>query len=120
MAAAVVACPMCARKLRLPADLVGRTVKCVNCGGTFEAKEEPSAPPPSSRRETPPSSARRNTPPPSSRRPAAARSESSRSRTRDEKDDDLEPCPFCRGRNRIGASRCRHCGEDLEEEKDDR
>jgi hypothetical protein len=119
MAATVVACPMCARKLRLPADLVGRTVKCANCGGTFEAKEEPSAPP-SSRRETPPSTARRNTPPPSSRPRGVARSDSSRSRSRGEKDDDQERCPFCRERNRSGASRCRHCGKDLEAEEDDR
>jgi hypothetical protein len=118
--AAVVACPMCARKLRLPADLVGRTVKCANCGGTFEAKEEPPAPPPASRRETPPSTARRNTPPPSSRQPVVARSDSSRSRARNEKDDKLEPCPFCRARNPAGASRCRHCGEKLDDEQDDR
>jgi hypothetical protein len=90
-------------------------VKCANCGGTFEAKAEP----PPSHRETPPSTARRNTPPPSSRRPPPTRSDSSRARRRD-KEDDLEPCPFCRGRNRFGASRCRHCGEELNEEEDDR
>jgi hypothetical protein len=113
--AAVVACPMCARRLRLPADLVGRTVKCANCGSTFEAKDEP---PPASHRDTPPSTARRNTPPPSSQPPVAARS--SRSRSRDDADDDLEPCPFCRERNRVGATRCRHCGKELDEEVDDR
>ena len=87
--AAVVACPMCARKLRLPADLVGRTVKCANCGGTFEAKDEPPAPPPS-HRETPPSTARLNTPIPSTRPPVAPRTKPSGSRTRDDVDDDLE------------------------------
>jgi hypothetical protein len=91
-------------------------VKCANCGGTFEAKAEP----PPSHRETPPSTARRNTPPPSSRRPVAAPSDSSRARRRDKEDDDLEPCPFCRGRNRIGASRCRHCGEVLDDEEEER
>jgi hypothetical protein len=108
-AATTVACPMCTRQLRLPADLVGRMVKCANCGGTFEAKEKRSEPPPS-----------RREPPPATPRPVPARIDSSRSVRFDDDGDDKEPCPFCRKRNRVGARRCRHCGEHLDNDDDQR
>ena len=40
----IIACPECARKLRVPEDLLGQLVKCPTCGQTFTA--ELSAPPP--------------------------------------------------------------------------
>jgi hypothetical protein len=42
---ALVECPICARALRIPDDLLGDHVKCPTCGGTFAApaEAEPSA-----------------------------------------------------------------------------
>ncbi len=36
------------------------------------------------------------------------------------RDDGKEPCPYCGELIKQGATRCKHCGEDLDEEDDDR
>jgi predicted Zn finger-like uncharacterized protein len=36
----LVSCPSCARQLRVPDDLLGRSVKCPDCGTTFQAAAE--------------------------------------------------------------------------------
>jgi predicted Zn finger-like uncharacterized protein len=46
MPAELVSCPDCQRKLRVPNDLIGRTVKCPTCGHTFTADPVSQAPPP--------------------------------------------------------------------------
>jgi hypothetical protein len=98
--ALVVDCPSCTRKLRLPADLLGRMVRCASCGGTFEAKESPAAtPPPASAPELPLPD-----------RPSGR----SRSRHDDSNFDDTEPCPRCGEEIPVVSARCEHCGERLE------
>jgi hypothetical protein len=71
--ALVVDCPSCTRKLRLPDDLLGRTVRCAHCAETFEAKATPA--PVSS-----PSPILESAPPPPYEKPNF---------------DDAEPCPRC-------------------------
>lgn len=46
MAAELVSCPDCQRKLRVPDELVGKLVKCPTCGQTFTADPATQAPPP--------------------------------------------------------------------------
>jgi predicted Zn finger-like uncharacterized protein len=49
MAAELVSCPECQRKLRVPNDLIGKQVKCPTCGQTFKADpaaQAPAPPPP--------------------------------------------------------------------------
>jgi predicted Zn finger-like uncharacterized protein len=46
MASELVSCPECTRKLRVPADLIGKLVKCPTCGHTFTADPEKQAPKP--------------------------------------------------------------------------
>jgi predicted Zn finger-like uncharacterized protein len=45
---AIVDCPSCNRKLRVPDELLGRNVKCPTCSTTFQASASPSSvvPPP--------------------------------------------------------------------------
>src|SRR5229473_5194859 len=97
----VVDCPSCTRKLRLPADLLGRMVRCANCGGTFEARE-PAAP-----SQLPPAPEL-----------AAPDRPSQRSRPRRDDFDDMEPCPRCGEEIPADSTRCRHCGERLEQVDD--
>src|SRR5262245_26924291 len=47
--AEIVNCPQCARKLRVPEDLVGQKVKCPTCGEMFIAELDAPAPPPRER-----------------------------------------------------------------------
>src|SRR3954466_14621641 len=49
----ILACPTCQRKLQVPAELLGQTVQCPECQGTFVATAaapgtgvQPTAPPP--------------------------------------------------------------------------
>jgi hypothetical protein len=50
--AIVCECPSCGKKLKIPDDLVGRTVRCSDCAGTFVAEMPRSpAPPPAPRRD---------------------------------------------------------------------
>src|SRR5438046_1395807 len=41
----VIQCPHCDRKLKVPENLLGKTVKCPSCGQTFIAEEEILEPP---------------------------------------------------------------------------
>src|SRR5260370_11090463 len=45
---AVVACPSCGRKLKVPDELMGKEVRCADCAGTFLAEKPPPAAPPQS------------------------------------------------------------------------
>src|SRR5260370_31521723 len=44
--AAIVDCPVCTRKLRIPGDLLGDSVRCPTCGSAFAAPGESLALPP--------------------------------------------------------------------------
>jgi predicted Zn finger-like uncharacterized protein len=91
MPAELVSCPDCQRKLRVPTDLVGRTVKCPTCGHTFTADPASQAPPP---------------PPPVEEKKPTRTSKVSRDE-RDEDDDDEE------------RSRRRRSRRDEDDEDDD-
>jgi hypothetical protein len=100
--ATVVDCPSCARKLRLPTELVGRTVKCASCGNLFEARDTPTQTPlPVPREEPPPE------------RPSV------KSRSKRRKDPDWERCPFCDEEVKASASRCKYCGERLDGDREE-
>jgi predicted Zn finger-like uncharacterized protein len=74
MAAELVSCPDCQRKLRVPDELVGKLVKCPTCGQTFTADPATQAPPPD---------------PPSNRTDKVTRtSKVARDREEDDEDDD--------------------------------
>ena len=42
----IINCPQCERKLRVPEELLGQSVKCPTCGTTFTASAASAAPPP--------------------------------------------------------------------------
>jgi hypothetical protein len=99
--AIVVDCPLCSTKLNLPEELLGQKVKCATCGGVFEALQSRTIPPSGDRDQYAPAS-----PAPSSAPDAG---------------EQKIPCPRCGERIYADASRCRFCGEDLENfEKDER
>jgi predicted Zn finger-like uncharacterized protein len=141
-------CPSCQRKLRVPEEFLGKSVRCPTCGETFRAPESAgaAAPPP-----TPAPAPTAANPSPivpvplkleldDSPAPAAAPSEEPRprpgdapprrKREPDEDEDesrgerrrrrrrDFEPCPGCGGDIRRGAVVCPYCGLDLEVQGD--
>jgi len=76
---AVVDCPACGRKLKVPDELMGKEVRCADCAGTFLAEQPmPTIPPPSS--ELAPA----------------------RSSNREDDDDDRDDRPHRRSRRRSG------------------
>lgn len=42
----ILECPSCGRKLKVPDALLGKTVRCTDCAGTFTAEKPSAAPPP--------------------------------------------------------------------------
>jgi hypothetical protein len=93
----VVDCPHCCRRLNVPEELLGRKVKCVNCGGTFEAQSPP------------PPAALESVKPPTELAPP----------TRPDADDEKIRCPRCGERIYADADRCRYCGENLDDSEED-
>jgi predicted Zn finger-like uncharacterized protein len=87
MPSELVSCPDCQRKLRVPNELIGKTVKCPTCGHTFTADPTIQAPPP-----PPP-------PSPAEDRPART-SKVSRDDRDDDEDDDEERSRRKRRRSR--------------------
>src|SRR5262245_4690671 len=98
----VVDCPSCARKLRVPDELLGHKVKCPTCEITFEAAVNGST------------AAPRAAPPPLPSSPPPAPKE-----TPAERDEERRPCPFCGELIRATATRCRHCNEPLDDRDED-
>jgi predicted RNA-binding Zn-ribbon protein involved in translation (DUF1610 family) len=104
---AILDCPSCGRKLRLPEDLLGKRVKCPTCGGEFDATppadgakpnlslDDPAAPPAGGPASPVTSAAPGSSPPP-------PREEGS-----------TRYCPACGERVPAGSERCHYCGADL-------
>jgi hypothetical protein len=115
----IIDCPTCTRKLNVPEDLLGRPVRCPDCGGTFEAGGSPGAAdhppwsePPAAAPPLPDGPPQPGTPCsltaaiPAPAAPAAGAATG------------VRPCPFCGTEIAATAVRCRFCGEDLAEEDD--
>jgi len=137
----LVDCPSCQRKLRVPEELFGHNVKCPSCATTFVAAGPPAKPPEqvvpenasgqaTEQASEPPAGAPTEGFPSLSLEPRAkllldeqvppsSQSPSSPARAGKEEDDGFEPCPYCGERVRRDAARCRHCGEELDDEPDD-
>jgi predicted Zn finger-like uncharacterized protein len=132
-------CPSCQRKLRVPDEFLGKSVRCPTCGESFRAPEaaaagEPAPAPAAAGPEPllnvplrlelddqPPA------PRPAAEAPRPAEPEPPRRRREpDDEDDRDEPrrrrgserCPGCGEDVRRGAAVCRYCGFDLEAEDD--
>ena len=142
----VVDCPSCRRKLRVPREFLGKSVRCPTCSETFDAAEPPPDAPPAEAAAEPVVAAEPSplmTVPiklelddPPAPRPAAEESPKKeeppqRRREPEERDDrddrrrsrrslrrDFEPCPRCDEDVRRGAVVCPFCGLDLEEQGD--
>jgi predicted Zn finger-like uncharacterized protein len=143
----IIDCPSCSRKLRVPDELAGQTVKCPTCNETFALIEEPaveSPAPPASSDAVPANKSDQQPGLPQNPSPDAPRpsEETAPVETKEEKDrepagsghagvhdprralppgEDLMPCPYCGEPIAKDAARCRYCGENLgEEEEEDR
>jgi len=111
---AIVDCPSCNRKLRIPDELLGRKVKCPTCNTTFDAVASqsggaPPAPPPGGVTAAPPPA-----PPPFT--PAAKPPAPPPAFTPPPQDAPVmahKRCPYCGETVPADAQRCQHCGEAL-------
>jgi predicted Zn finger-like uncharacterized protein len=132
-------CPSCQRKLRVPDEFLGKSVRCPTCGQTFGAPEPAAvgaaAPPPLEKPPAPVAPAPLNfelgesspKPPPAEEPKPRRRHEPERDEFDDGWDDEpprrrrrreFEPCPRCGDDVRRGAVVCPYCGLDLEEQGD--
>jgi predicted Zn finger-like uncharacterized protein len=123
----IIDCPSCARKLRVPSDLLGLKVKCPSCATMFTATDTSSAPPPAESAPPPPgppsleSEPAAAAPPfdPFAPPPPGAMPEDTALRPAPPKEDDRRPCPSCQQSIPIEATRCRYCGEPVNRDPDD-
>jgi predicted Zn finger-like uncharacterized protein len=116
----IIQCPSCSRELRVPDELLGRTVRCPTCKGTFTAGqgEQPTGSRPTENEDEPPQRERRRPAPPSrdedyekAARPLRSRpapppeDDDDHSQSFDDEDDAYEerPRPRRRGRRRAAA-----------------
>jgi hypothetical protein len=107
--AALVDCPSCGRKLRVPDELLGKNVKCPTCGSLFTGAAAAPAPPPQAAATVPVSASVSVTP--GARAAASERPGRPREETR---------CPFCAEPIAADERRCPHCKTDLEGDEDER
>src|SRR5262245_26965826 len=84
-----ISCPTCGKMLNVPADLLGKKVKCSACQGIFtaEAESAPAPPPPPPREEEAERPSQRREP---ARRAADEEEEEDRPRRRRRDEDDLD------------------------------
>ena len=127
----IIDCPSCARKLRVPNDLLGLKVKCPSCATMFTATDSSIAPPPPVPAPPPPppleaeSPASSSPPPPfdpfapATAPPPGAMPEDTATRPAPPKEDDRRPCPSCQQSIPIEATRCRYCGEPVNRDPDE-
>jgi hypothetical protein len=111
----IIDCPSCTRKLNVPEEMLGRPVRCPDCGGMFAAGTEGVLPPP-------PEEPTDETEPPSVPQPAPPAAVTASvpvpSAPSSAGDSSLRPCPHCGRQLPTAAVHCQHCGEDLAEEID--
>lgn len=141
---AVVDCPSCTRKLRVPDELLGTRVKCPTCGEVFDAAlpsstsaasegppRQSEASPPLEQSPLPPPVPGLNIkltldedfpPQKSSPQETPWRNDEDLppSPSPSRRDGDLRPCPFCGEKIARKATRCTFCDEDMDREGDDR
>jgi DNA-directed RNA polymerase subunit RPC12/RpoP len=102
----IVDCPTCTRRLNVPEEMLGRPVRCPDCGNTFEAgpggvvlpvdgPDAGSGPP-----------------------PAGSHGVKAASPGPAEPNPHMRSCPSCGRQLDEQAVHCRYCGEDLAEEVD--
>src|SRR5260370_23380780 len=109
----IIDCPACARKLRIPDELLGQKVKCPTCTETFNAAGAPAMN--GSAEGTLPSAPEQPAPPLSPDLPRAPESFdappplSPPSRESDRAAEPMRPCPYCGEDIRNTATHCRHC-----------
>jgi hypothetical protein len=98
---AIIDCPSCRRKVRLPEPLAGQQVRCPTCGSAFEAVLP-------------------DTPSGSGEAPVATVSElpATAPQRRTDREADMEPCPYCGKRVPLEADYCPQCHADFDEEDD--
>lgn len=117
----IIDCPSCRRKLRVPDELLGTTVKCPSCAVTFTASDSLSAAPPAPEGHAagitaadPEAGASEPLAPGVPLETSPPRPEAARPAPKN--------CHACGEPVRAGASRCQACGEplDLDAEPDDR
>jgi predicted RNA-binding Zn-ribbon protein involved in translation (DUF1610 family) len=122
--AELVTCASCGKLLRIPDELVGKKVKCPDCGTAFDAHPTPPAPPPPAppapqetvnlplrlslddepRAEpSPPFATPRSVSPSPAPPPTASEAG----------EEDLRPCPHCGERVRKMLRRCPYCEEPI-------
>jgi hypothetical protein len=125
-------CPSCERKLRVPAEFLGKSVRCPSCGETFRSPEPAAVAAPSGEAATAPPAVAEGPPlltvplkleldeEPAARKPAAPPAETPRRdegpprrRRPDPDDEDDEPYERRRRRRRREFEPCPRCGDDV-------
>jgi hypothetical protein len=87
----VVTCPECERRMKVPAEVRGKKIRCKACGGVFVAKGEPARGP--------------------ARKPAAEDEDEGEAKPYGVTTVDLTPrCPHCANEMEEGDIVCLHCG----------
>src|SRR6266851_1919489 len=106
MPALIIDCPSCSRKLRVPDELLGKAVKCPTCEHTFQATAASESTTPSRVPTPAPETAASDT--------ASAPFGAEEQRPPDQVDN-ARLCSKCGETNYQEATRCRFCGEVLED-----
>ncbi len=122
--ATLVDCPICTRKLRVPDDLLGTSVRCPDCGNTFTANggpvpsltpaAAPAADAPALERAAPPDGAA--PPAPLGTPHSVTGSAPGRVPAPAGAEEQTRACPACGKQIPANAARCPACGEDLGDE----
>jgi hypothetical protein len=99
-----ITCPACNSKLKAPDDLAGRGLKCPRCKAPLKVPAGPSSPSGSA---APPAKAR------PARRPAQEVAPDDLAPI-EPSEADCQSCPFCGEEVRVGAKKCKSCGETLD------
>jgi hypothetical protein len=108
-------------------------VKCPGCAGTFLAQDTADVPLPPARKPDklnlelddkpppppPPDGEEMEEISPEPMKPRPIKAIPVKAKAIKTRDDGKEPCPYCGELIKEGATRCKHCGEDLDEEDDD-
>ncbi len=99
-------CPHCQQPLEAPEEMLGETVECPSCQGSFQLPNPTPAPPPQRPKPMPPHPKKKAT---QQQRPAPPRSSLQSNTTTP-----TRPCPYCGEHVLRSAKKCKHCGEFLD------